>query len=143
MKYESTFEIFYERFLLPIFWMCIGMLLLCSGCAGRKPVAQAPQVPSPYWATWSDGGPYLTCPNGWLLIDVNRCEQISEPVPGHPSLHYGPSHLECSIGNDCQIVRDWLTADNKQVLSPGGCWIAKHLYFTRLLGDSPSMCEKK
>jgi hypothetical protein len=88
------------------------LALLLGGCAAQKPKAAVPT------------------------------QQPSEIVPGHPTLHYGPEHIECDLANNCETVRNWLTPDGKPVLSPLGCWLAK-LRVTWIFGDKPSMCLKK
>jgi hypothetical protein len=65
-----------------------------------------------------------------------------ERVPGHPALHYGPLHTQCTFRSDCSLVQDWLDANGQPVLSPVGCWLAK-ARVTWIFGDRPSMCEAK
>jgi hypothetical protein len=69
----------------------------------------------------------------------------TEPVPGHPGLHLGPPHIECLqvwSTDKCVTVRNWLTVDNKPVLTSFGCFLAK-ARITWLLGDRVSMCERR
>ncbi|HZW05464.1 MAG TPA: hypothetical protein VFF58_01020 [Candidatus Nitrosotalea sp.] len=88
------------------------LAILLAGCAAQRPKAAIPTQP------------------------------ILEPVPGHPGLHFGPEHWECGIGGDCELVRNWLTPDNKPVLTPLGCLLAK-TRITWILGDRISMCERE
>jgi hypothetical protein len=92
----------------------IAGLLVLGGCAVQKPKAVVPTAPP-----------------------------LVEPVPGHPGYHYGPEHWECDAANNCELVRNWLSdKDNKPVLSPLGCWLAK-ARITWIFGDKPSMCEQR
>lgn len=63
----------------------LGYLLF--GCAAHKP-------PKPEWKRWpSNGAIYLTCPDGWLLVNSDHCERDSKPpkigAPPHCD-HYSP-----------------------------------------------------
>ena len=64
--------------------------------------------------------------------------------PAHPPrpLHLGPEHLQCDGFNHCEMVQSWLTPDNKPVLTPIGCLLAK-AGITWIFGDRKSMCMDK
>lgn len=90
----------------------VAAVLLSAGCAAaQKPKAAVPSQP------------------------------VIEPVPSHPGYHLGPEYWHCDAENNCELVRNWLDANNKPVLSPLGCLLGR-ARITWIFGDRASMCEK-
>jgi hypothetical protein len=120
------------------------LAVMLAGCAAQKPKAAVPiehkcTGATPFWNPvdkMCQNVPYCP-PQGCAPIPAAQ-----EPVPGHPRLHFGPEHLECDGFNNCEWVRNWLTAEGKPVLTPVGCFLAK-LRVTWIFGDRTSMCVRK
>lgn len=138
----------------------LGMIVLLVGCGGKKIVARAPATWIPAYQE-SDQmlndeftAGHWSCPTGYIfegkryLMGVNngsaQCTKTAkvQPPQAPVPLHLGPLHQECNSAGDCTMVQNWLTPDDKPVLTPLGCWLAK-ARVTWIFGDRVSMCPKK